>query len=190
MRIIAGAWRGRKLVAPEGEGTRPTADRVRQALFDRLLHAAWAGREAVEDAHVLDAFAGTGALGLEALSRGAARAVFIEKEPAALKARRLNVAAAEGRGRVLAGDALRPPPGQPCSLVFLDPPYGSGLIGPAVAALSRAGWIASDALIVAELGHEETPPAEALEADWTHGTARMVAWRAPEMRAGGLPAAE
>lgn len=177
MRIIAGAWRGRRLIAPEGEGTRPTADRVRQALFDRLLHASWAGREAVEDAHVLDAFAGTGSLGLEALSRGAARAVFIEKDPAAIKALRINVAAADGRGRVLAGDALRPPPGQPCSLIFLDPPYGSGLIGPAVAALARAGWIGLAALIVAELGHEETGPAEELLADWTHGTARMVAWR-------------
>jgi 16S rRNA (guanine966-N2)-methyltransferase len=179
MRIIAGAWRGRKLIAPEGEGTRPTADRVRQALFDRLLHASWAGREAVEDAHVLDAFAGTGSLGMEALSRGAARAVFIEKDPAALKALRLNVATTEGRGRVLAGDALRPPPGQPCSLIFLDPPYGSGLVGTAIAALARAGWVGPDALIVAELGLEDTAPAEEFLADWTHGTARMVAWRAP-----------
>ena len=186
MRIIAGAWRGRKLIAPDGEGTRPTADRVRQALFDRLLHAAWAGREAVEDAHVLDAFAGTGSLGLEALSRGAARAVFIEKDPAAIKALRLNVAATDGRGRVLAGDALRPPPGQLCTLIFLDPPYGSGLIAPAVAALSRAGWIAPGALIIAELGLEDAAPEGDFLADWTHGTARMIAWNAP----GGLPPPE
>lgn len=177
MRIIAGAWRGRALVAPPGEATRPTADRVRQALFDRLLHAGWAGRGAVEGVAVLDAFAGTGSLGLEALSRGAASAVFIEKEPAALLALRRNVAAADGKGRVIAGDALRPPPGQACGLVFLDPPYGAGLIVPAMAALSRAGWIGPGALIVAELGRDEPMPMAELLADWAHGTARMVAWR-------------
>ena len=93
MRIVAGAWRGRTLVAPPGAATRPTADRVRQALFDMLLHAPWAGRDAIEGAVVLDAFAGTGALGLEALSRGAARAVFIERDRAALAALRANIAA-------------------------------------------------------------------------------------------------
>ena len=179
MRIIAGAWRGRTLVAPDGEGTRPTADRVRQALFDRLLHASWAGREAVEDATVLDAFAGTGALGLEALSRGAASAVFIENDPKALLALRSNVAAADGKGRVLAADALRPPPGRPCGLIFLDPPYGAGLIGQAAAAIARAGWIAPAALIIAELGRDESAPGPDLLADWTHGAARMVAWRSP-----------
>ena len=75
MRIIAGAWRGRALIAPPGHATRPTADRVRQALFDILLHAPWGGHEVVEGTHVLDAFAGTGALGLEALSRGAVEEV-------------------------------------------------------------------------------------------------------------------
>ena len=71
MRIIAGAWRGRRLTAPAGQGTRPTADRVRQALFDMILHAPWGGRSAIEGVRVADVFAGTGALGLEALSRGA-----------------------------------------------------------------------------------------------------------------------
>lgn len=179
MRIIAGAWRGRTLIAPEGEGTRPTADRVRQALFDRLLHASWAGREAVEGASVLDAFAGTGALGLEALSRGAASAVFIENDPKALLALRKNVAAADGKGRVVAGDVLRPPPGRPCTLVFLDPPYGSGLILPAVAALRRTGWMAPAALVIAELGREETCPVPDMLAEWAHGTARMLAWQEP-----------
>ncbi len=180
MRIIAGAWRGRKLIAPEGEGTRPTAERVRQALFDRLLHAAWAGREAVEGATVLDAFAGTGALGLEALSRGAQTAVFIENDPVAIKALRTNVAASEGRGRVLVADAVKPPPGKPCGLIFLDPPYGSGLILPAVAALRRTGWMAPAALVIAELGREEPIPAVELLAEWTHGTARMLAWQEPD----------
>ncbi len=130
MRIIGGAWRGRRLQAPPGATTRPTADRVRQALFDRLLHAPWAGRGAVEGATVLDAFAGTGALGLEALSRGAAASVFLEHDAAAFRALEANVAAcgAEARCRVLRADALRPPPGTPCSLVFLDPPYEHGLL--------------------------------------------------------------
>ncbi len=88
MRIVAGVWRGRKLVAPLGQATRPTADRVRQALFDMLLHAPWGGRAAIEGAVVLDAFAGTGAMGLEALSRGAARGVFIESDARALRALR------------------------------------------------------------------------------------------------------
>ena len=88
MRIITGACRGRALAAPPGDKTRPTADRVRQALFDMLMHAPWAGRTAIEDAQVLDAFAGTGALGLESLSRGAAGASFIERDRAALAALR------------------------------------------------------------------------------------------------------
>src|SRR6185437_13151353 len=78
MRIVAGTWRGRTLVAPQGTDTRPTADRVRQALFDMLLHAQWGGHDVLEGAHGLDLFAGTGAFGLEALSRGAAHATFVE----------------------------------------------------------------------------------------------------------------
>jgi len=76
VRIIAGAWKGRALIAPPGEATRPTAERVRQALFDMIAHAPWGGRGVLEGAQVLDAFAGTGALGLEALSRGAAETIF------------------------------------------------------------------------------------------------------------------
>src|SRR4051794_34868287 len=142
MRIVGGAWRGRRLVAPAGITTRPTADRVRQALFDRLLHAPWAGREVLEGARVLDGFAGTGALGLEALSRGAAEAVFLERDRAALAVLRTNIGScgAEARCRVLAADVLRPPPGQFCTLVFLDPPYGADLVPQATAALARTGW--------------------------------------------------
>jgi len=109
MRIVAGDWRGRTLVAPTGSATRPTADRVRQALFDMLMHAEWGGRAAIEGAVVLDVFAGTGALGLEALSRGAASACFIENDAAALKALRTNVAVCKARDQVeiLAVDALK-----------------------------------------------------------------------------------
>ena len=108
MRIVAGAWRGRTLIAPPGQETRPTADRVRQALFDMLMHAEWGGRALVEGAMVLDVFAGTGALGLEALSRGAAHACFIERDRAALRALRTNVATckAEPQAEVLAVDVL------------------------------------------------------------------------------------
>ncbi len=182
MRIIAGAWRGRRLAAPAGQATRPTADRVRQALFDMLLHAPWGGRETVEGVAVLDAFAGTGALGLEALSRGAASACFIENDRAALAALRANIAAckAEAACRVLAADATRPPPGSPCRLVFLDPPYGRDLPARAVALLGRAGWIAPDAVIVAESGRDEILPAlGTLLAERVHGAARITVWRAP-----------
>ena len=113
VRIVAGKWRGRTLIAPAGSQTRPTADRVRQALFDMLLHAPWGGREAIEGAQLLDVFAGTGALGLEALSRGAAHATFIEHDRAALAALRANIAAcrAERQCTVLPIDALAVPHG-------------------------------------------------------------------------------
>ena len=180
MRIIAGAWRGRRLAAPAGQGTRPTADRVRQALFDMLLHAPWGGHAVLEGAAVLDAFAGTGALGLEALSRGAAAATFIERDAAALATLRANIAAcgAADRARILAADATRPPPGDPCTLAFLDPPYGADLVARAVAALDAAGWLAPRALIVGECGRAEALPAlgEKL-AERAHGAARLAVWR-------------
>jgi 16S rRNA (guanine966-N2)-methyltransferase len=184
MRIIAGAWRGRALAAPPGDATRPTADRVRQAIFDRLMHAPWAmqadGRACMDAARVLDAFAGTGAMGLEALSRGAAEAVFIETDRAALAALRANVVScgAGEQSRVIAGSALRPPAGAPCSIVFLDPPYGSALAGPAVAALTAAGWIAPGTLLVLEVGRADTAPDVGLVvAEFTAGAASVVVAR-------------
>src|SRR5580704_17668677 len=113
MRIVAGEWRGRSLLAPPGATTRPTADRVRQALFDMLMHAPWSGRTFIEGALVLDLFAGTGALGLEALSRGAARAVFVERDRPALAALRANIEAcrAGDRCEVLPVDVLSVPAG-------------------------------------------------------------------------------
>ena len=184
MRIIAGRHRGRVLRAPEGEGTRPTADRVRQALFDMLWHAAWGGRMAVQDQLVLDAFAGTGALGLEALSRGADHCTFIEKDRAALAVLRANIAACkeDPRSAVLAADATKPPPARvPCGLVFLDPPYGKDLVPRAIAALSAAGWIAPCALVVAETGAEETLrlPGFTELATRSHGAATLHMLRAP-----------
>ncbi|HYF06204.1 MAG TPA: 16S rRNA (guanine(966)-N(2))-methyltransferase RsmD [Acetobacteraceae bacterium] len=185
MRIVAGTHRGRRLVAPPGEATRPTSDRLRQALFDMLTHAPWAGRELLHGARVLDAFAGTGAIGLEALSRGAAHCTFIERDRAALAALRANIAACreEARARVVAGDATRPPRAEaPCTLVFLDPPYGQGLIPRAVAALQAAGWIAPGALLVAETERNETLdlPGCAPLAERPGGAALLRVLRAPE----------
>ena len=178
MRIIAGLHRGRRLAAPPGQATRPTADRVRQALFDMLWHAPWAGRARIDGVAVLDAFAGTGALGLEALSRGAAAATFLETDRAALAAIRANIAACreEARCRVLPADATKPPHAAvPCGLVFLDPPYREGLIEAALAALSAAGWIAPGALVCAEYGTPPAapPPGFAPLAERAHGAAHL-----------------
>jgi 16S rRNA (guanine966-N2)-methyltransferase len=183
MRIIAGRHRGRTLAAPAGVATRPTSDRMRQAVFDMLWHAPWGGREVVEGAAVLDAFAGTGALGLEAISRGAARASFFETDRAALAALRANIAALreEARCQVL-GSATRPPrAAAPCSLVFLDPPYGQGLVPQALAALLEAGWIADGALVMAEMARDEALsdlPGFSPVAERAHGAARVVVLQA------------
>ncbi len=154
---------------------------MRQALFDMLAHAPWAERSLV-DAEVLDIFAGTGALGLEALSRGAKRAHFIERDRAALIALRANVAACQAgeRAVVIPVDATRPGKGVACSLIFLDPPYGQDLVPKALAACSAVGWIAPGALIVAETAAEEVLelPA-ACVAERSHGAARTSFWRFP-----------
>ena len=187
MRIIAGRHRGRRLLAPAGAATRPTADRVRQALFDVLWHAPWAGRAAVEGTRVLDAFAGTGALGLEALSRGAAHASFLENDRAALAALRANIAACREAERcaVLAADAARPPRApEPCALVFLDPPYGKGFVEASLRALSAAGWIAPGAVVCAEReaapAATAPPPGFVLLDERAHGPARVVFLRPAE----------
>lgn len=181
MRIVGGAWRGRGLVAPSGQGTRPTADRVRQALFDMLMHAPWGGRSVMEDAVVLDVFAGTGAMGLEALSRGAGLAWFLEQDRAALKALRANIAAcgAQQRAHVVAGDALAVRlPSTQAGLVFLDPPYGRDLVPAALDRLQRGGVLAPSTLVVAEIGAGEAwRPAAPLLAERTYGAARVLVFR-------------
>jgi len=178
-RIIAGAWRGRKLIAPAGLATRPTNTRARQAAFDILLHAAWAGPDFMQTAAVLDVFAGTGAYGLEALSRGAASATFIENAPAALAALRANITACKAPARMIAADALAPPTGTPHNLVFLDPPYGETLVPRALTALAARNWLAPAAIIVAELGPADTldPPNPLTER--RHGKARLVFFEYP-----------
>ena len=179
MRIVAGLWRGRALLAPPGQETRPTADRVRQTLFDLLLHAPWAGRALVEGAAVLDVFAGTGALGLEALSRGAAHATFVERARPALIVLRANIAAcrADAHCAVLALDALSVPPGEQAGLVFLDPPYGQELIPRALARLRSAGRIGPGSVIVAETGRGEPGLDVDALSERTRGAARITIWR-------------
>jgi 16S rRNA (guanine966-N2)-methyltransferase len=178
LRIIGGQWKGRKLAAPAGLDTRPTSARARQAVFDILLHAPWGGAEFMRTARVLDVFAGTGAYGLEALSRGAIFASFVENDFKALAAIRANVAAcrAEQKTKIFAADVLRPPAGAPHNLTFLDPPYGQDFVPKALAAL--AGWVAPGAIIVAELGPDDSfaPPPETL-AERKHGKARLIFWR-------------
>ncbi len=180
MRIIAGTWRGKRLSAPTGDSTRPTADRARQALFDMLTHAPWGGRELIEGASVLDAFAGTGALGLEALSRGAADVTFMENGRDALVALGANVAAckAGGRARILAVDATRPPRGGPSRIVFLDPPYDHDLLNLSLHALRESGWIVTGTIVVAEARRSARCEAPGMLLDErSHGIAKIMVWR-------------
>ncbi|MXV35163.1 MULTISPECIES: 16S rRNA (guanine(966)-N(2))-methyltransferase RsmD [unclassified Saccharibacter] len=161
MRIIAGAQRGRTLLAPKGATTRPTSQRMRQAVFDMLMHAPWYGREQLEQAIVLDAFAGTGALGLEALSRGARFATFMESSRTGVNTLRDNLLSCKlsERARLRACDVTHPPKAPKAhTLIFLDPPYHKGLVEKGLRALSRAGWVAEGALIVAET--EQAPQSE------------------------------
>ena len=177
-RIIAGKYRGRVLSAPAGLGTRPTNARARQAVFDILMHAPWAGAGFMQSARVLDVFAGTGAYGIEALSRGAVSACFIENDREALTALRANIAAckAEQVTRIIKADALHPPSGTPHDLIFLDPPYAENLIPRALAVLSAANYFAPNAVFVAELGPQhEFAPATVL-AERRHGKARLLFW--------------
>lgn len=181
MRIVGGSHRGRRLLAPPGQTLRPTSDRAREALFNILTHGALAaGGVPFEGAAVLDAFAGTGAFGLEALSRGAAAAIFIERDPEPLAVLRKNVdALGEGaRAEIVPADATRPPRARTgCAVAFLDPPYRSGLAAPALAALEATGWFASDAIIVVEVGtHEELAPPRGfvLQSERIYGAARLL----------------
>ena len=152
MRIVGGRHRGRRLAAPQGTAIRPSGDRLREALFNILAHGDFPG---IEGAEVLDAFAGTGAFGLEALSRGAARATFIDRDVA--WARRNADALGEDGVVTIAADALAPPPApRPVAIAFLDPPYGQGLAGPALAALGDAGWIGPATCAVVEIGRGES----------------------------------
>lgn len=161
MRIIAGQHKGRSLAAPKGMTTRPTSDRTRESLFNILAHAAWA--PPLEGARVIDLFAGSGALGLEAMSRGAAFCLFVETDHGARGAIRDNIEALGLFGhtrlhRRSATDLGEKPAGvgAPFTLAFLDPPYHKGLVQPALDGLITGNWLAEDAVAMVETGSDET----------------------------------
>lgn len=164
MRIISGEWRGRKLVAPKGDATRPTADRTRETLFSMLVSRLGD----FEGLQVADLFAGSGALGLEALSRGAATCLFVEQDRPALDAIRANITAlgARDKARVEAGSAtqLRAAT-QPLDLIFADPPYHSGAGEVALDRLLRLGWIGPQTTISLETAFNEDPAINGLALD-------------------------
>ncbi|GAA0731416.1 16S rRNA (guanine(966)-N(2))-methyltransferase RsmD [Sphingomonas japonica] len=177
MRIIAGAWRGRPLVAPKGQATRPTADRTREALFSMLVSRLGT----LEGLAVADLFAGSGALGLEALSRGAASCLFVEQDRAALDALRTNVAklgaiAADIRAQsVLAlGPATRP-----LDLILMDPPYGTGAGSVALERMARLGWTGPGTWVSIETGAREEAGAGGFETETSRivGKARLTLLR-------------
>ena len=176
MRIVGGELRGRPLATPKTDAIRPTTDRTRESLFNILAHAY---PEATDGGRVMDLFAGTGAVGIEALSRGARHATFVENAPPALAALRANIAACRAGDSctVVAADVLSVRPGPPADLVFLDPPYGQELIVRALAHLRATGRIAPGALIVAEAGRDEPPPCAVPLAARLHGAARITIWR-------------
>lgn len=161
MRIVSGEFRGKTLAAPAGANTRPTSDRARQAVFNILEHAPWS--EGVRDRRVIDLFAGSGALGFEALSRGAAFCLFVETDEGARGAIRENIdglGGLFGRTRVHRRDAtdlgVRPGADGPAfDLAFLDPPYAKGLGEQALARLAAGGWLAPGATVVFERGSSE-----------------------------------
>ena len=182
MRIIGGKHRGRPIHVPHAKGLRPTADRAREAVFNILEHGI--GWQGFAGSGVLDLFAGTGAFGLEALSRGAALATFVDTDPAALLGIRRNAATlGEARSIVLLKlNATRlPPPARivkaPCALAFCDPPYESGFAVPALQGAASLGWIASGAIAVVEVGAREPltlPPGYDVVDERIYGAARVL----------------
>ena len=164
MRIIAGEWRGRRLVAPKGEATRPTADRTRETLFSMLASRLGS----FDGLAVADFFAGSGALGLEALSRGAGHCLFVEREKPALDALQRNVEALDARSRciVQAGSVLELGPAKtPHDLVLLDPPYETGAGVVALDRLARLGWIGASSWVALETAADEAVDARAYAVD-------------------------
>ncbi len=160
MRIVAGQFKGRPIQAPKTDATRPTSDRARESLFNILVHADWA--PALDGAQVIDLFAGSGALGFEALSRGARFCLFVETAHAARGAIRNNIEALGLFGhttvhRRSATDLGERPAGigEPFDLAFMDPPYNKGLVEPCLKALLEGGWLSDSALIVAETAADE-----------------------------------
>jgi 16S rRNA (guanine966-N2)-methyltransferase len=177
MRIIAGKWRGRPLEAPPGRATRPTADRVRETLFSMLASRLGS----FEDLRVVDLFAGSGALGLEALSRGAATATFVENDPAAAAAIRRNAAKLSVDVQILGGSALALPASEPFDLIFADPPYAPGSGSAVVESVLKSGWLAPGGWMSVETSRDDEVDPAGLEIDVIRnvGRARLTLLRRP-----------
>jgi 16S rRNA (guanine966-N2)-methyltransferase len=179
MRIIAGEWRGRVIEAPPGQATRPTADRVRETLFSMLASRLGS----FEDLRVADLFAGSGALGLEALSRGAANATFVESDPRALAALRRNAEklGATERVQLIPGSALALPQSEAFHLILADPPYGPGSGSAAIGSVSKAGWLAAGGWMSVETSRADfvEPGGFVLETSRDVGRARLTLLRRP-----------
>lgn len=177
MRIIAGEWRGRPLVAPRGDTTRPTADRTREALFSMLASRLGS----FEGLAVADLFAGSGALGLEALSRGAASCLFVEQDKTALDALKANIARLGAKGaEVRATSALALGPAvKPLDLILMDPPYATGAGAVALDKLGRLGWAGPGTWISIETAKAEEIEVAGFEIDTSrvHGKARLTLLR-------------
>jgi 16S rRNA (guanine966-N2)-methyltransferase len=183
MRIIAGEWRSRPLQAPRGDATRPTADRTRETLFSMLTSRLGS----FEGLSITDLFAGSGALGLEALSRGAATCLFAEHDPAAIRALRANIAAlrAPQRCDVRASSVLQLGPAKaPLDLLLLDPPYHSGAGGVALDKLARLGWIGPGSWVALETAADEMVQVKslAIETERKVGKAKLTLLRLPASR--------
>lgn len=177
MRIIAGQWRGRQLVAPKGDTTRPTSDRTREALFSMLVSRFGT----MEGLAVADLFAGSGALGLEALSRGAASCLFVEQDRAALDALRANIATlSAGNTDVRAGSAMSLGPARaPLDLIMMDPPYGTGAGAVALHKLVRLGWAGPATWVSIETARNEPVTVDGFveDASRIYGKARLTLLR-------------
>ena len=179
MRIVGGRLRGRLLQAPASRAIRPTSERLRESIFDILAHR-HAG--AVEGARVVDLFAGSGALGIEAMSRGAKFTLFVDNGAEARALLRANVEALAlgGVTRIWRADATqlgKAPAGPPFTVAFLDPPYGKGLAGPALTGMVDGGWLAPGALVVVEESAEAeigVPAALRVVGERVYGEAKVV----------------
>lgn len=177
MRIISGKWRGRTLEAPAGPGTRPTADRVREALFSMLASRIGS----FEDLRVADLFAGSGALGFEALSRGASHAVFVENDAKAAATIRSNAEKLGISVQLIGSSALALPKSEPFDLIFADPPYAPASGTKLVSAVVNAGWLAAGGWLSVETDHKQDVEPSDLEVEVTRdvGRARLTLLRRP-----------
>lgn len=178
MRIVAGEWRGRPIAAPEGRNTRPTSDRAREGLFSMLVSRIGS----FEGLHIADLFAGSGALGLEAMSRGAAHGVFVDNDREAVAAIRRNLEAfgALPRADVVAQPVeYASPPPRPCDLLFLDPPYATGLAAMALSRIANPAWVAPGGFVSIETSGETVlvPGGFATAAERRFGKAHILLLR-------------